>query len=117
MSETIEEIILALVQDKDGSSSFNALLKSLEKGKRVETWEALEKAYIRMRTIYGDGLTEPNGEEWTTVPQKFAIKGYRKNVLGGWGDKGDPMRDQFNAREANRRALAFVIDNHEDFFL
>ena len=67
-----------------------------------------------MRDLYGDHVID--GEEWT-VPQKFAIKGYRKNVLGGWGDKGDPMRDQFNAREANRRALAFVIDNHEDFFL
>ena len=39
------------------------------------------------------------------------MKGYRKKALGGWGDEDNPMRDQFNKREGQRRALAFAIDN------
>ena len=45
--------------------------------------------------------------------QKFALKGYRKVALGGWGETeaGLKQRAEFNAREAQRRALALDLDS------
>ena len=68
-------------------------------------WRDIERSYSSLLSYYGS----------YHKAQKFALKGYRKVAVGGWGEteEGKQQRYKFNVREAERRALAMAIDMGE----